>query len=236
MAVHWAGRGPRLALLLRNFGLTPADMARAHGADPKETISEVKAAFHRLAKEEHPDLAPDEGKDKAADRFVQLRGDFEEAIKLLENGVRPVVLGSDHPSWQQQARGPRPMYKPVQNMRQEYFQHRKEQQFDMQTRVKGNFLFWGGLTLFLMGMREFLVWSAGSCYAWSAPSGADPFYIRRFQGTWDNEAKVKVKEDQAQEEAKPKYVAPKERGLDNFYQKRGISNKRRQTQPRGTVL
>merc|ERR1712224_529239 len=62
------------------------------------------------------------------------------------------------------------------------------QEFDTKTRIKGNLIFWTGFFSFLCFMREFLVWSAGSTYAWSRPADLNPFWIRRFQNDWVDKA------------------------------------------------
>lgn len=201
-------------------------------------ISTVRAAYYRLAKEQHPDRAPEAHKEEASKCFMRLRNDFEEAITLMEQGIRPKGAGgATTGSWQHQQPGARPAYNPpVWEEGHQPFQHRAVQKFDLYTRVKGNLIFWSGLFVFLTGFREFLVWSAGSCYAWSSPSDLNPFWVRRFKDEWTEESAKERVAKKTPEPEKPevqKERARRDRGVSNFYQKRGISNVRRKTEPRG---
>ena len=88
MAAQITHRGPRLAVLLRSFGLSPAELAKQ---EPKAAITALRTRYKQLAKEQHPDVAPEGMKEQAAEKFVLLQGHFEEAVKLLEEGTRPGV-------------------------------------------------------------------------------------------------------------------------------------------------
>merc|ERR1719188_1932082 len=67
------------------------------------------------------------------------------------------------------------------------FRHTEPQTFDLETRVKGHVILWSSLFVFLMGFREFLVWSAGSSYAWTRPQKTNEFYVRRYSDEWQKD-------------------------------------------------
>jgi len=233
-----AFRGPRLTALLRNFGLCPVTLAKE---DKQAAITAVKAAYRRLAKEQHPDTASDRLKGEASQRFAALHNDFQEALQLLEADVTPSV-GSypSSASWRQQTSTRSNIHDTWRGYTEApAFQHRKPLEFDLKTRVKGNVIFWSSLFMFFCGLREFLVWSAGSCYAWSRPSDANPFWVRRFKDEWldnhdkEEHAKATAPMPDAQVQKIKEVTERKTRNIDNFYVKRGISNVRRKTQPRG---
>ncbi|CAE8627631.1 unnamed protein product [Polarella glacialis] len=235
--------GARLGMLLRRFGLCPVELARQ---EPKVAVSVLKAAYYSKAKEAHPDYAPEEDKDAAAQRFVELNSEFAEAVKMLEAGVVPAswasgsssssssspsgVGGGGAHNWQA---GYRPGFhsapwpgggKP--------FQHSEPPQFDLYTRAKGHLIVWSSLFVFLTLFREFLVGTAGSTWSWSPPNTINPFWVRRFKDEWGSEAQVKQISQDAQVPKPPK---PEKvyRDTPTFYQKRGISNVRRKYEPRG---
>eukprot|EP00930_Biecheleria_cincta_P089312 TRINITY_DN78594_c0_g1_i1.p1 TRINITY_DN78594_c0_g1~~TRINITY_DN78594_c0_g1_i1.p1 ORF type:complete len:257 (+),score=49.58 TRINITY_DN78594_c0_g1_i1:102-872(+) len=237
-------RGVRLATLLRSFGLCPRELSQQ---EPKLALACLKAAYRDKAKEEHPDRAPDEEKSAAQERFVRLNNEFAEALKLIEAGVVPVSGWSApdaydaagghraaHPAWQH------PGFQPGHPMNARVFKHSEPPQFDTYTRVKGHLILWSSLFVFFTILREFLVGTAGGTWAWRAPNTLNPFYIRRFEDEWmedaqakrraDEEAKRNREEKLAKEGMKPEKV---ERGVPSFYQKRGISNVRRKYEPRG---
>jgi len=235
-------RGVRLAGLLRDFGLCPKEISQQ---DPKVALAHLKAAYRDKAKEQHPDRVASHEKSAAQDRFVRLNAGFEEAQKFLEAGVKPITGWSApethdattaHPAWQQPGFHPgHPMYASSRP-----FKHTEPPQFDTYTRVKGHLVLWSSLFIFISLLREFLVGTAGGMWAWRAPNTLNPFFIRRFSDDWtdeaqkkrqlDEEAKQKRQEQIAKEGAKREKV---ERGVPSFYQKRGISNKRKKYEPRG---
>eukprot|EP00927_Polykrikos_kofoidii_P010039 TRINITY_DN14237_c0_g1_i1.p1 TRINITY_DN14237_c0_g1~~TRINITY_DN14237_c0_g1_i1.p1 ORF type:complete len:249 (-),score=49.87 TRINITY_DN14237_c0_g1_i1:79-825(-) len=236
----------RLASLLRRFGLAPMEFVKQ---ETRPAVQSLRSSYHRLAQEQHPDKAPEAKRDEAAERFKQLNMDYDEAVKLLEAGVRPAfgtpVAGAARINLHTQMGTPGSggaaayMYGP-QPWNPNGRPSSEPAQFDLKTRVKGNLIFWTGFVSFLFLAREFLVWSAGSCFAWSRPADWNPFWIRRFQDEWaDEERKHRKKvEDEGGVGAAVKRkmsIEPerKDRGVDPFYQKRGISNVRREHHPRG---
>lgn len=229
MASQTARQGLRLTSLIRRLGLSPHDFAKQ---DTKMAVTAVKAQYFELAKERHPDRAPNERKEEAKEHFVQLNEIFEETVQLLEHGVRPAFGETEQVFWQQPGLhpgGPSP-FESMQ--RQRVFQHKPKQEFDLKTRIKGNLIFWSGLFIFLSGFREFLVWSAGSTYAWSSPRDSNIFWVRRFQDGW-TDGKEKEKQPVVMTPKVQQLAQKKDRDIDSFYQKRGISNIRRKTEPRG---
>lgn len=226
-------RAHRLSVLLRNFGLSPKDLVNK---EAKVVIPLLRSEYYRLAKEQHPDLAPDDLKVEAARRFTRLRSDFEEASNLLEAGIRP---------WESSTTGSTDSK--TRFVYQQPWHKSKEQpwedpwtqpKFDLKTRIKGHLYFWSGLLIFLTFFREFLVFSAGSCYAWSLPKTINPFWVRRFKDEWNDSADEVTEEKKKkalEDEQQPPTYAPvkKYRDVDNFYQKRGISNVRKKYEPRG---
>lgn len=226
----------RLVALLHGFGLNSSKLA---DQQPKAVIATLRVEYYKLAKERHPDLAPPERKAEASERFAQLQNDFSEAIKLLEAGVNPRLLSSMGGAQP----GARKMYAPPPYAAYghgEPFQHLKQEEFDLKTRIKGHTIFWSSLFLFFCFFREFLVLSAGSTFAWSPPKELNVFRIRRYSDDWskDNEAKKQADDEAAISPTKPKKGADfketkTERRVSDFYQKRGISNVRRKTEPRG---
>jgi hypothetical protein len=231
----------RLTSLLRTFDLPLESVTQQ---DRKSVIASVRAEYLRRAKEEHPDLAPTEKKDEASQKFKKLHEEFTETTQLLEDGVRPGVFvpPSGQETTSQTIR--RPFSHPISPEKSEpgpRYPVTKTPEFDMATRIKCNLIFWSGLFVFMMGMREFLVWSAGSTYAWSRPANLNPFWIRRFQNEWvDDAAKERSSLSKAEMKAKvqekvKKLEVKKDRGVDEFYQKRRISNVKRKYTPRGST-
>jgi len=242
----------RLVSLLRNFGLSQEMVARQ---DSKAIAATVRAEYLRRAKEQHPDLVPDERKEEAARNFKVLNEEFSETTTLLEEGVRPNYNPPRHG-----------MESAGSNVRQQGFRYHvynhdyegehhsegprypvdRRPQFDTYTRIKCNVIFWTGLVSFFAFMREFLVWSAGSTYSWSRPETMHPFWIRRYKDNWGNKAledrttpaeltpgteecEKKTKADKKKKELQMK----KTRDMDEFYTKRRISNVKRTYSPRG---
>mmetsp|Transcript_116630 Transcript_116630/g.249372 ORF Transcript_116630/g.249372 Transcript_116630/m.249372 type:complete len:247 (-) Transcript_116630:16-756(-) len=241
MAASAVGRGgPRLAVLLKGFGLSPVELA---GKESKEAVVTLRSHYYQLAKELHPDRASPERKADASEKFAALTNDFDEALGLLEAGVRPWVPDASPGSYahgQEVGSAERWRYNPQQvwQERERPFVHRQAPVFDTKTRVKGHLIVWSGLFFFCCFMREFLVWSAGSYFAWSMPQSMNIFWVRRFQDEWTDTAKAdRERQPSAEEVATKLKVAKiaqkKDRGLDNFYQKRHISNTRKHYEPRG---
>mmetsp|Transcript_56097 Transcript_56097/g.121345 ORF Transcript_56097/g.121345 Transcript_56097/m.121345 type:complete len:239 (+) Transcript_56097:71-787(+) len=233
MAAHLAGRGPRLAALLHRFGISAIELAHQ---EPKATVALLRSRYYQLAKESHPDRAPMARKVEANETFTRLNEDFEEAVKLLEGGVLPLAARGDSTGAGSQA---------TQKYRPEMYQTRvwtptPKMEFDLKTRVKGHLVFWSGLFVFLSLLREFLVYSAGHGFAYRPPADYNVFWIRRFSNTWSLEEQKHRETKQAEEvdkKVKAKAVAveiPKERRVDDFYLKRGISNSRKRYSPRGS--
>eukprot|EP00929_Paragymnodinium_shiwhaense_P063022 TRINITY_DN31516_c0_g1_i5.p1 TRINITY_DN31516_c0_g1~~TRINITY_DN31516_c0_g1_i5.p1 ORF type:complete len:216 (+),score=44.70 TRINITY_DN31516_c0_g1_i5:116-763(+) len=188
MAAPLAARSFRLAYLLNRFGVSASEAARQ---DSKALAKLLRIEYHKLAQEKHPDKFAPAEKEQAADGFVQLHNDFSEAIELIEAGVSVSLQGTAAATGTYQARTydasqwqevPRP------------FQPRPVQEFDGWTRAKGHMVLWTGLFTFFYVMREFLVWSAGSTGSWYAPSGFNPFWVRRFKDDWTQEGHKKVAE------------------------------------------
>jgi len=243
----------RLHSLLRNFSLPHEVMA---SEDRREIIAAVKQEYFRRAKEQHPDLVPDEQKADASKRFALLHEDFSETTDLLEEGVQPRAVA-----------GTREAVEKAENMyggsiRQPMYRYPAKAEdysegprypvptgpvFDTYTRVKCNIIFWSGFFCFLTFMREFLVWSAGSTYAWSKPADLNPFWIRRFQNDWvKDSAKDRslppdktpgTREYAAKKKAEAKVTkltATTDRKLDDFYKKRHIRDVKTRYTPRGS--
>eukprot|EP00440_Ansanella_granifera_P010530 gb/GFBE01011423.1/.p1 GENE.gb/GFBE01011423.1/~~gb/GFBE01011423.1/.p1 ORF type:complete len:246 (+),score=41.01 gb/GFBE01011423.1/:1-738(+) len=235
-------RGVRLAALLRGFGLCPTELSKQ---ESKLALAALKTAYRDRAKEQHPDRAPDDQKAAAQERFVQLNTEFDEALKLLQAGVVPIAGWT--PTVSPGGSGPRagpawqsPHFRPggadpwAANSKP--FVHSEPQQFDTYTRVKGHLIVWSSLFVFLSLMREFLVGCAGSTWAWSSPNSLNPFWVRRFKDEWAHEAQANQKEEVKKQEVRRKQqMQPQkqDRGVPSFYQKRGISNVRKQYSPRG---
>jgi len=221
-----AGRALRLAKLLRGLGIEHSDIAQH---DSKSMVAKVRTAYYQRAKEEHPDLAPQEQKAEAGKAFVKLHQDFKDAVKLLEDGVKPYLGGSSPESFHQHTY----MYEAVDFS--ERFGQKRPQQFDTKTRIKGHLIFWSSLVSFMVFMREFLVWSAGSTYSWYRPPDLNPFSLRRYQpqGEWKGLEKCAPKEEKettkSQAEQKP---APK-KDVDPFYAKRGVGTANKGKRPSG---
>lgn len=227
-------------------------------ADRREIIASVKQEYFRRAKEQHPDLVPDEQKAEASTRFNLLHEDFTETTELLEQGVQPRAV-----------EGTREAVERAENMyggsiRQPMYRYPNQAEaaaysegprwpapsgpvFDTYTRVKCNIIFWSGLFCFMTFMREFLVWSAGSTYAWSPPADLNPFWIRRFQNDWVKDSAkdrnappektqgTRANEVKKKAEAKvKKLAATQDRKLDDFYKKRHIRDVKTRYTPRGS--
>lgn len=231
-----ASRSTRLALLLRGFGLCPTQVARE---EHKATITNLKSAYKRLAKEKHPDRVPADEQIMANQVFSDLQTDFEETVSLLQTGVRPAQNLDAYsqrwsPSWSGDLKSATRVHWTPQPA--EEFKHREPPEFDIFTRVKGTLVFCTSLYFFLSGFREFLVWSAGSTYAWSRPPvDLNPFWVRRYRDDWVSH-QVQVVEAQKSVPRNEKVEAiqqKKSRDVPSFYQRRGISNVRKKTQPRG---
>mmetsp|Transcript_75530 Transcript_75530/g.149300 ORF Transcript_75530/g.149300 Transcript_75530/m.149300 type:complete len:241 (-) Transcript_75530:58-780(-) len=229
-------RSVRLTTLLRGFGLCAQEFA---ATQPKAVIAAVRTEYHRLAKEQHPDHVPEVQKAEATKRFIQLQGNFEEVVKLLEAGVRPagtVASSAESSGGSTGARYVHPQYVWPTHVHQAY-EDSKPQEFSLMTRVKGASIILGSLVGFFFGLREFLVWSAGTTFAWNPPQNSGSLF-RRFRDDWASEVKQTIAQQKEQEAVKAKVLekkapAKKERGVDEFYQKRGIRNEKRKTQPRG---
>lgn len=253
-AMAVTNKAGRLAVLLVRFQVSPA----VRNKDPKEILSELKAGYLRRAKEEHPDLVRPAQRKLAEEQFVKLKADFEEATQLIESGWASGSLHTSQTAAAASGRAPgssasargasgggSAAYTPRSDFGQTFKPASKKQEFDTVTRVKGHAVFWGGLLAFLYVLREFLVFSAGSTYAWTRPESWNPFWVRRFKDEWGNEVGKARKDDQDRverrksglmnesEKAVKKVKEKKERDMDNFYVKRGISNTRKKSYPRG---
>mmetsp|Transcript_118145 Transcript_118145/g.229684 ORF Transcript_118145/g.229684 Transcript_118145/m.229684 type:complete len:540 (+) Transcript_118145:51-1670(+) len=87
----------RLATLLSRFQLPPV-----------ATTAELKRAYLRDAKRLHPDCNPRADRDSAAQAFVRLKADFEEALGLLERSGNAADRQAEFSSgWPQQSRSTR---------------------------------------------------------------------------------------------------------------------------------
>ncbi|CAJ1346038.1 unnamed protein product [Effrenium voratum] len=223
----------RLTTLLRNFGLCPVEVSKQEG---KSAILSLRAAYRERAKVHHPDLMPQEKKAEAEVHFSKLSTEFHEAVKLIEAGVRPVMAGKIAQAGHYP--GGTPAFRTGEVwQRNKTFKHSEPEQFDTYTRVKGHLIVWSSLFVFLTLMREFLVGFAGSTWAYKSPSNINPFWVRRYGA---GPAQGKDEEDapppdaQGAKSARQKSdSAAKDRGVPTFYQKRGISNVRKNYSPRG---
>lgn len=231
-------RGTRLAVLIRNFGLCPVEFISSANNEQKQMMTSLRAEYRRLAKENHPDMAPADQKEQASDKFVKLKNDFEEAHKLLESGIRPVGASTSGPSatrWQatsagSAAAGGGPMgnvwYEPAPHWQEKQWEKSKPPEFDFATKMKGRFVVGSGLILFVYFMREFGAAFAGSTFAWHPGTGT-----RRYGGQQESAAAVR-QEAADKPKVKPQ-VVPERKPVDSFYTKRGISGTKKNWQPRG---
>lgn len=218
----------RLGIILRKFGIPAGDVAKQ---EPQVLKSALKVEFMKQAKESHPDLASEADKEEAQQKFIRLRQDYEEAVKLLESGVRPswsqqagsthrqqggdpfAQAGSVHYTSEQHGAAGRPW-----NEYQE--PPRQEQEFDFATRMKGRLILATGSIFFFFGMREFLAYSAGGTMKWHPGSG-----VRRYAEVGpvsDSPIPVPIKTD-----------VKVQRKVDSFYAKRGVKDKTTEYRPRG---
>jgi len=147
------------------------------------------------------DHAPPEKQAAYHERFIVLKSNFEEASGLLSEGVHPWLRVKSSPKATGATTGAGPAdrenYNPPaweHNYAGNYEPPKEKPEFDLVTRTKGHFVLWGGLLLFLTFLREFLVWSAGSTYAWNAPKNLNPFSIRRYRDGWVEEKKTSIKQ------------------------------------------
>lgn len=216
----------RLATLLRGFGLCPVEISKQ---ESKSAVSRLKAAYREKAKVQHPDLASPGNEDEAQQNFAKLSTEYDEALTLLEAGVSPVMINSSsfdptshaseaHPAFRHHShwagtRASRQAYEP--------------QQFDTYTRVKGHLIVWSSLFVFMTCLREFLVGCAGSTWAWQPPSNLNPFWVRRYSDDWNSQDAPLKKPEGEKKPVKDQPALPKERKVSEFYQKRRISNVRR---------
>lgn len=238
MSVGSVRHSVRLVALLNGFGLNAADFSNQ---PPKAVAAVLRKEYYKLAKERHPDVVPDNQKADAAKRFVRLQSDFSEAVKLLEAGIVPRMPAASSSAGPANYSGQ--MHAPP-SAWQSYDQGSngslRTEEFDLKTRMKGRAVFWSGLFFFFIFMREFLVWSAGQGFAWTAPKDANIFWIRRLKDEWAEDAKkaqdtVAATKPAPKKEKEPagKKSEKATRNVSEFYQKRGISSVRRKTEPRG---
>jgi hypothetical protein len=225
----------RLTALLRKFDV-PAELVSSQNT--KLLQAAVKSEYLNRAKIQHPDLAMDQHKDSSARQFKILSQEYREATAMLDEGVRPAgqdfsvnASGAKYMS-RPEFSGDKTAYSPGPR----YPEH-KRLEMDTLTRVRCWAAVGFGLFVFISFMREFLVWSAGSTGKWYGTASLNPFWIRRYDDTWQKgpkndreappemiagskEAKIKAKTDTKIKELKSR----KERGTTDFYAKRGISN------------
>mmetsp|Transcript_29240 Transcript_29240/g.67314 ORF Transcript_29240/g.67314 Transcript_29240/m.67314 type:complete len:229 (-) Transcript_29240:164-850(-) len=214
-----AVRSARLASLLKGFGLCPVELAQM---EPKKMMSSLRSEYFRRAKETHPDLASEStAKEEASKNFVLLRERFEEAQKLIENGVVPSLSAAQtsfsssgsapfrdaqtvyyyHPSWN-------PSPKPV-------------VEFDSMTKLKGRLLVFSVALALCAFLKEFGAAFAGISFSWHPGTS-----VRRWDSCPSADAAEVPKAPIVRQDTR-------ERGVDSFYQKRGVSNTRKKYVPRG---
>mmetsp|Transcript_130395 Transcript_130395/g.243962 ORF Transcript_130395/g.243962 Transcript_130395/m.243962 type:complete len:227 (+) Transcript_130395:22-702(+) len=213
-------RGHRLGTILRKFGMSSADCFHQ---DSKWIITSLKAEYKKQAMVSHPDLASESNKAEASKKFIQMRQDYEEAMKLLEGGIRPVdVQHAAHPS--QASGGPSAsMRYPEAGQSWQYQESkRQEPEFDFLTVLKGRLLVFSTLFTFYYFFPEFLALSAGSTMKWHAGSG-----VRRFSEAPKDEAPAAP--------PKKKVEVKVQRKVDPFYEKRGIKKQSTKYSPRGSA-
>jgi hypothetical protein len=170
---------------------------------------------------------------------VRLRSDYEEVTRLVEGGMLTGNMGTASTT-SGVGKGSGIRYEPpIWAAGHKPFVHRPKQVFDVKTRAKGMFAFWTGSLMFLYLLREFLVGTAGSTWAYNRPDSLNPFWIRRFKGDWDNDLN-KDREAKGEKVERAKSLKKEHedkvgttRNMDSFYVKRGISNVRRKSSPRG---
>jgi len=165
------------------------------------TPNELKSAYYQHCKIIHPDHSSVKSPNTAG--FIRLREEYEVALKLRKLGY----VGADrtqplsYTDYTQQASGL--------GARSHWSAHLNQQQtadfasggtrhsgqttantscyqddvirvFDLETRVKGTFVLVFGTLFFLLALREFLVATAGSFWAYHTPSCSNNLVFRRY--------------------------------------------------------
>mmetsp|Transcript_42405 Transcript_42405/g.76985 ORF Transcript_42405/g.76985 Transcript_42405/m.76985 type:complete len:230 (+) Transcript_42405:65-754(+) len=211
-----AVRSARLASLLKGFGLCPIESAKM---EPKKMISSLRSEYFRRAKETHPDLSTEShAKEEASKRFVALREQFEEAQRLIESGVMPssTPYASAHTADTSYREGQTVYY-----YHPSWESTKPVVEFDLMTRMKGRLLVFSVAVALFYILKEFGAAFAGITFAWHPGTS-----VRRWDSfTGEKEAEV-VKAPIVRKDTK-------ERGVDSFYQKRGMSNTKKKYVPRG---
>lgn len=157
------------------------------------TPVELKNSYHRMCLQVHPDVST---RDRKSDKFIALRKEYEEAIYLRKlgyvgahnEGMQPSYTRSSstttsarnrsaaamHSRWTPHLNQQNPMVYnspyPIEDVIRE---------FDLSTRIAGTLILITTLTLSLLALREFLVATAGSFWAYHYGSWSN-FYIRRY--------------------------------------------------------
>lgn len=170
------------------------DLCQRFGVSHECTPSELKSAFHKHCKLIHPDHAPSSR--ATPGEFVKLREDYEVALSLRQLGY----IGADRnasPPWQDAS--------PTGRSRHHWSPHINQQQatdyggfggrypylafgqqddvirvFDAETRIKGTCVLIFGTAFFLLLLREFLVATAGTFWAYKPPFSWSSGVIRRY--------------------------------------------------------
>mmetsp|Transcript_58050 Transcript_58050/g.138139 ORF Transcript_58050/g.138139 Transcript_58050/m.138139 type:complete len:235 (-) Transcript_58050:104-808(-) len=222
-----AARSLKLSILLKGFGMSPAEFARK---EPKVVLTSLRSEYFRLAKATHPDLAPAAEKESAEKKFVALRQQFEEAQQLLESGVVPSSSTAAHGSARY---GTSSASDAEQSQREDihvYYYHpawhgdpKPAVEFDTWTKMKGRLLVLSVSLALIAFLKECGAAFAGHTFAWHAGTS-----VRR----WDSFKGEKSAEEPPKEKIRRQDTS--ERGVDSWYQKRGVSNTRKNYVPRGS--
>lgn len=199
-------------MLVRGFGLSPSELATQN---QQLIIATVKKEFQRQALETHPDLAAAEQKLDAAEKFVQLREDYEEAKKLLESGVRLSESIAWEPHGHVRVRQEGSAYEPHTTRQMRYADESAyraytppppEPTFDIVTRIKGITIVVTFLTVFGYALRELLAASCSGTMKWYPGTG-----VRRMSHFHtdargkEEDAVAKVSRQEAQERERSRY-------------------------------
>jgi len=161
---------------------------------------ELKNAYHRMCLQVHPDVATRER--RSSEKFIALRREYEEAMTLRKLGyIGAYSEGIVPPSYSSSRSGSTTTvggYGPATNPAQRHSKwtphiHRQThatyshpypvedviREFDLHTRIAGTLIVVTSLTLGLLVLREFLVATAGSFWAYHYGAWSN-FYIRRY--------------------------------------------------------
>jgi len=161
------------------------------------TPAELKSAYHRMCLQVHPDVST---RDRKSEKFVALRQEYEEAMALrkigyvgaLHEGMPPSYYSNSSSSFtsagrRDAARHFNPRWTPHLHQQQSSVYHPYPvedviKEFDLRTRITGTIIVVTTLVLGSLALREFLVATAGSFWAYHYGAWSN-FYIRRYMNS-----------------------------------------------------